>query len=160
MKARKNKISQLTVKLSDQEIAAAYKNIVDWKSTGVLSDGPSKLEEIEKAIRDEIGWQGVHYREAEDAVLMEAGRRFYNLVEAKNSQYADPKAGSKVWYVDFETGEIETGKIFSVHFKDGELDSFSVDFDCGDFDEFYGSAMGEYFFVNEEDAHAALRKGG
>ena len=124
-----------------------------------MTDGPCKLKEIEAAIREIIGWQGVHYREAEEAVLIEASRRFYNLIEAK-AKYTDLKVGAKVWYVDFETGEIETGTLSGVYFKDGKLDSFSVDFDCGDFDEFLGKAMGKDFFLSGDDACAALRKWG
>lgn len=86
MKARKNRIDQRVSLFSDEEIATTYKEIVVWKDTGVLPNGPCKIKEIEAAIREEIGWQGVHYREAEDAVLMEAGRRFYNSLEAQKSE--------------------------------------------------------------------------
>lgn len=58
--------------------------------------------------------------------------------------------GIPVWYVDFEYGYIEKGTVFSAQYKGGELESFSVDFDkSGDFDEFYGSAIGECFFLSE-----------
>ena len=159
MEAKRNKISQRVAKFSDQDIADAYKEIVDWKKTGILVEGSCKLREIDRTIREIIGSESVNYRLAEEAVLLEAGRRFYNLIEAK-TRYADLKVGVKVWYVDFETGEIETGTISSVHFKGGKLDSFSVDFDCGDFDEFSGKAMGKDFFLREADAHTALRNGG
>lgn len=158
MEARHNKISQQMAKFPDLEIAAAYEDIINWKNAGVLTDGPCKLKEIEAVIREVIGWHDVHYREAEEAVLIEASRRFYNLIEIK-AKYTDLKVGTKVWYVDFETGEIETGTISSVYFKEGKLDSFSVDFDCGDFDEFFGKAIGKEFFLSEDDACAALRNG-
>lgn len=48
------------------------------------------------------------------------------------------KKGDRVWYVDRENGEMESGTVFLAAYKDGKLDSFSVDFDCGDFDEFSG----------------------
>lgn len=71
------------------------------------------------------------------------------------------KKGDKIWYVDFDTGEIEEGKVFSVYYKDGYIDSFSVDFkETGDFDEFIGASMGKYFFTSEEIAKAALINGG
>ena len=64
--------------------------------------------------------------------------------------------GTPVWYVDGESGEIESGKILIPVYKNGELDSFSVDFDNGDFDEFLGSAWGTCFFGSEEQAKGAL----
>lgn len=67
--------------------------------------------------------------------------------------------GTPVWYVDYKNGEIERGIIFSVSQKGEKLDSFSVDFDCGDFDEFIGSAWGDCFFGSKEQAEAALKAG-
>ena len=67
--------------------------------------------------------------------------------------------GMHVWYADKDTGEIEEGEVFSAHYKDGELDSFSVNFILsGDFDEFVGSAWGHRFFSSLEQAKAALLK--
>lgn len=68
--------------------------------------------------------------------------------------------GSQIWYVDFETGEIEEGEVFSVSYKDGHIDSFSVEFkEIGDFDEFYGSAIGDNFFLSRNMAEQALVNG-
>lgn len=65
--------------------------------------------------------------------------------------------GTSIWYVDFEYGYIEKGTVFSVLYKDGKLESFSVDFDkSGDFDEFYGSAVGKCFFLSEDAAKYEL----
>lgn len=65
--------------------------------------------------------------------------------------------GTSIWYVDFEYGYIEKGTVFSVLYKDGKLERFSVDFDkSGDFDEFYGSAVGKCFFLSEDDAKYEL----
>ena len=72
---------------------------------------------------------------------------------------AELKKGDKVWYVDKENGEIESGTVFSVEYKDGKLFSFSVDFDCGDFDEFDGSAWGDCFFASMEVAENEIRGG-
>ena len=66
------------------------------------------------------------------------------------------KKGTPVWYVDNKTGEIESGKVVVTSYKDGKLDSFSVDFECGDFDEFVGSALGDCVFESKEQAEAAL----
>lgn len=66
--------------------------------------------------------------------------------------------GLSVWYVDTDSGEIEEGKVFSAYYKDGKLDSFSVEFKGSkDFDEFFGSAWGDCFFLTKEQAVAALR---
>lgn len=65
--------------------------------------------------------------------------------------------GEPIWYVDFESGEIEQGTIFGVKFINERLDSFSVDFGY-DFDEFLGDAIGRNFFLSKEDADAALRR--
>lgn len=71
-----------------------------------------------------------------------------------------PKHGMQIWYVDFETGEIEEGEVVSVQYKDGELDSFSVQFkETGDFDDFYGYGWGDCFFGSKEMAENALLKG-
>lgn len=68
--------------------------------------------------------------------------------------------GSPIWYVDFESGEVEKGEVFSVCYKNGRIDSFSVDFkESGDFDEFFGEAIGDNFFVSEEMANQALVNG-
>lgn len=70
------------------------------------------------------------------------------------------KKGMPVWYVDFESGHIERGVVFSVQYKDQKVDSFSVDFEeTGDFDEFYGDAIGHCFFLSEEMAKAELVRG-
>lgn len=69
------------------------------------------------------------------------------------------RKGSPVWYVHVDTGEIETGRIFSASFgEDGKLDSFSIDFDCGDFDEFNGKSMGVSVFTSKAKAEQAAVK--
>lgn len=64
-----------------------------------------------------------------------------------------PKKGNDIYYVD---DEIEHGTIFSISFKNGEIDSIVVDFDGKDFDEFYGSAFGDCLFLDEEMAKNKL----
>jgi len=68
------------------------------------------------------------------------------------------KKGDRVWYADRGNGELESGTVFMAVYKDGKLASFSVDFDCGDFDEFSGVAWGECFFGSKQAAEAALAK--
>ena len=88
--------------------------------------------------------------------LVEADREGRCVVLQKE---AELKKGDKVWYVDKENGEIESGTVFSVEYKDGKLFSFSVDFDCGDFDEFDGSAWGDCFFASMEVSENEIRGG-
>lgn len=66
------------------------------------------------------------------------------------------KKGDRIWYVDKENKELESGTVYLTIYKDGKLVSFSVNFDCNDFDEFSGSAFGKYFFNNKERAEKAL----
>lgn len=73
-------------------------------------------------------------------------------------KYSGLSSNDDIYYVDKELGLVEHGKIFSVHFKDGEVETFSVDFDCGDFDEFKGEALGTNFFTDKAEAEATLRK--
>lgn len=86
--------------------------------------------------------------------LVEADRDGRCIILPKEEKI---KKGDKVWYVDKEDGELESGTIFLASYKNGKLDSFSVDFDCGDFDEFCGGAFGRYFFGSKEAAEASLK---
>lgn len=66
------------------------------------------------------------------------------------------KKGDAIFYLDDNSGEIEEGIVNTVHYKNGAIDSFSVDFkDSGDFDEFCGHALGDCFFTSMESAQAA-----
>lgn len=75
--------------------------------------------------------------------------------------YTKLRRGDKIYYVDLELGQVEEGIIDSVHFKDGRVDDFSVDFvESKDFDQFYGSALGKRFFLSQANAEKALIEGG
>lgn len=65
--------------------------------------------------------------------------------------------GDRVWYVDIESGVLESGTVFAVEYKDGKLDSFSVNFDSGDFDEFLGIAWEDCIFGSKKSAEEALK---
>lgn len=68
------------------------------------------------------------------------------------------KVGNSIWYVDFDTGTVEEGKIFDIQYNNGHIGSFSVEFkETGDFDEFYGDGIGRYFFPSADMANVALR---
>lgn len=121
-------------------------------------------------LEDDTGAAGELIRnkmaELEDIVEGCELRRLRELVEADLDgrcvvlqKEAELKKGDKAWYVDKENGEIESGTVFSVEYKDGKLFSFSVDFDCGDFDEFDGSAWGDCFFASMEVAENEIRGG-
>lgn len=70
------------------------------------------------------------------------------------------KKGTSIWFVDYEEGEIEEAVVHSVHYTDGRIESFSVDFkESGDFDEFIGEAIGDNFFASKEMAMQALVNG-
>lgn len=67
------------------------------------------------------------------------------------------KKGDSIWYVDFDSGEIEEGEIVNIYYKNEQVDSFSVDFkEAGDFDEFEGKCLGDCFFANRKMAEVAL----
>ena len=68
-------------------------------------------------------------------------------------------AGDDIYYADAENGFVEHGTVFVASYKDGRLDSFSVDFDDGDFNEFVGEALGRSFFKDKDDAAECVRKG-
>jgi hypothetical protein len=82
--------------------------------------------------------------------------RFPTVSVLKIDKNDFPKNGDDIYYVNDELGEIEHGTIYSIHFKNGEIDTISVDFDNGDFDEFYGSVFGNCMFPNEEMAKNRL----
>ncbi len=71
-------------------------------------------------------------------------------------EYLSLKKGDDIYYADCDIGEIEHGNIFSVTIQDGKVTSFTVDFG-DDFDEIDGSALGEYYFINKDDALLALK---
>ena len=74
------------------------------------------------------------------------------------ASFLDIKEGDDIYYADLDNNEVEHGKIFSVAITDGMVLSFCVDFDCGDFDEFNGSALGVHYFLTEEDAKNAIER--
>lgn len=59
-----------------------------------------------------------------------------------------PKPGDLVYYRD-EDGSKEYGVIGTVFCEDGKLNSFSVDFEDSDFDEFKGKAWGSVVFPDD-----------
>ena len=81
------------------------------------------------------------------------------LIEEKNNRNKMPKVGMTVYYSDKDTGQIDQGIISTVYYKNDKLDIFTIDFDCGDFDEFLGEAWNDCVFNSMESALDSLRKG-
>ena len=67
------------------------------------------------------------------SMYAEFGRRTYQERKLPNL-----KRGMDIWYR--EDGVVEHGTVYNAYYKNGSLDAISVNFDNGDFDEFYGSA--------------------
>lgn len=143
-------------KLSTEELLECY---AQWDRmqhhTGVCKDG--LLREIIDAY-DEAGNEGrAPVRAACEDLLEEIARRWAEDNRAED--FTKLKHGSKVWYVDYEASEVEPGEIYLISFKDGVVDSFSVNFENGDFDEFVGSSLEKSFFASKNAANDALIKG-
>ena len=90
--------------------------------------------------------------------LIEADKEGRCVILPRQDELPILTKGMSVWYVDTDSGGIEEGEVCYAYYKDGELDSFSVDFkESEDFDEFFGSAWGDCFFPTKEHAVATLR---
>lgn len=129
--------------------------------TGVLMTDFSDLHEfIEKKLGRPV-WTHELANELVANELKNAVKEdFLKLcAEDINEKYMHLKKGDDIYYVDRVNGEIEHGVVFSVAIKDEKVVSFSVNFDCGDFDEFSGGALGLHYFINKEEAEDALRNG-
>lgn len=90
--------------------------------------------------------------------LHEANECFSWLQQQSECGTVDIKKGTPIWYVDFDSCEIEQGTVFSVRYDKDRLASFAVEF-ADDFDEFQGEALGVVFFLSESAAQAALVRG-
>ena len=74
------------------------------------------------------------------------GRKFSDAED-----YMSLGPGDDIWYVDYEFGALEKGKIVSVEFKDSKVYTFAVEFD-GDFDVFDAHGLGRHFFIKQSNA--------
>lgn len=154
MEARQNKIAQAVAHFSNDELNAAYKDIVQFRNTGVCPDG--KLREIEKVVRDVMEQKSEVFRHTEDCILMEMARRFYNITNTDD--YTSLKIGDPICYLDSDSGDVEKGTVHGIYFKDGKVETISVNFE-DDFDEFDGVSLGKSLFRSEEAARAFWQKG-
>ena len=74
----------------------------------------------------------------------------------KGANYLNLRRGDDIWYANEEEHVVEHGIIHHVLIKNGKVDTFSVNFDNGDFDEFDGSGLGKHYFMHKVDAEEAL----
>lgn len=87
--------------------------------------------------------------------LQEITKRFVTYVDTKE-QYDLIHDGVECWYWDKDYGEPSHGKILGVNWKDGKIDSFGVEFDEDDFDEFSYEALGFSVFLSEQSLYQAM----
>lgn len=143
--------------LSDSELLNAYKGYQMLAKTGAVGE-------------EDFG--GIFRRAIDER---EAEKRGYGLINAANellavlaekwfTEHAAAETaltpGTELWRVDEETGEVERAVVTTVQYQEGKLESFGADFpDSGDFDEFFGSALGSSFFRSEAQAKLHLKKG-
>lgn len=118
-------------------------------------------EEARKDLENELGYSHIWKRlnVIEDILGYDYDLdRLREMIEESKQIDKMLKVGDDVWYVDFDKGDIEKGKVETVSYKDGKLDCFGVDFG-NDFDVFDGSGWGECFFGSELNARKALLMG-
>lgn len=145
--------------LTDYEIALAGQDILEWKTTGLLPKD-SKLAEVEKEIVKNLNLtdKSISMRITETIVMDDIVRRFCQYIAPYEPTTCPLRVYQDIWYIDEYNPIPEHGTIFSILYnKDGSLDSFSVNFDNGDFDEFSGSAYLKDFFDTKEDAELRYR---
>lgn len=149
MDVRKNKIARVVAQFSTEDLNAAYKDIVQLRDTGVCPAG--KLRELELVVRTAMEAENEVFRHAEEYILMEMARRFYNITNTDD--YASIQMGDPIYYLDSDSGEIEPGTVHGIYFKNGTVDTISVNFK-DDFDEFSGTGLGKSLFRSKEAARA------
>ena len=88
-------------------------------------------------------------------VIHEMARRYNDLIRNREKSIV---SGDTIYYVDDEDGSIEKGTVVSVLYSNNVLEEFSVDFECGDFDVFNGTAYGKCFFKDQKDAYSMITK--
>ena len=100
------------------------------------------------------GWEWHCWGDGSGSLQAPDGRSFfrYDCIPYANS-------GEIEYYADMESGAIEHGTVHIAAYKNGHLESFSVNFDNGDFDEFVGSGFGTHFFRTEAEASTCVKQG-
>lgn len=155
MDTRKNKMAQIVANCSNKELTNAYADILKFRETGEIP-ASGYFKKIEKKIRTECSLCAECFHYAENEILLEIGRRFYNIVNEEN--ICPVGSGKVLWYVNLAKEIVEKCTVFSARYKNSELFSFFVDFENGGFYEFEGSSYGKLFFEDIETAEQILKQ--
>lgn len=147
--------------LNSYELALLGQDILVWKHTGLLPKD-SELAKVEKEIIKNLNLTdpSSSMRITETIVMDEIVRRFCIEIAPyePETKTCPLQVNQDIWYISEDNPTPEHGVIFSINYnKDGTLDSFSINFDNGDFDEFCGSAYLKNFFDTKEDAELRYR---
>ena len=118
------------------------------------------------------GDEAIHYQDANNSVFVDskgemmvtiAGNTMRFNVERCpkcghlfGANYLNLRHGDDIWYADDDENIVEHGTIHHVLIKNNKVDTFSVNFDDGTFDEFDGCGLGVHYFLDEMSARDAL----
>ena len=153
MTVSENKCAKVVAHLSDATLMFAYENIVSFRRTGRL-DVPCTLSGINDIICKEMGWNTEQYKYTEQYVLMDIARRHYNAMLRKS--IATIKENDDVWIVENKTSVLH-GTIFGIHKNsDGEISSFTVSCDDGDFRGISYELINQDVFFDERAANGSI----
>lgn len=126
----------------------------------LISEAPAQLGQIPgeniKTMSDAELVKAYEEYPANSAIVFEIVQRW---THAKKEAQLPLAHGDDVYYADTEYGYVEHGTVSIASYKDGLLDSFSVNFDGGDFDEFAGEALGCSLFKDWDNAAKAVKNG-
>ncbi len=149
--------------LSSYELALLGQDILVWKHTGLLPKD-SELAKVEKEIIKNLNLTdpSSSMRITETMVMDEIVRRFCIEIAPYEPESeiktCSLQVNQDIWYINNDDPVPEHGIVEFINLcKDGSLDSFSVAFDNGDFDEFHGSVYLKNFFDTKEDAELRYR---
>lgn len=144
--------------MSEKELLQAYRGCMKLMETGAVGeedfDGIFRQAIDERSV-EQPGYGVIH---ATNELLVALSKRWFNEHCLADMMLT---VGTILWYADEESGNIERGIVNTVNYKEGNLDSFGVDFpDSNDFDVFAGSALGTCFFPSEAQAKKKILQKG
>lgn len=111
------------------------------------------------AFIDSMGEIEVHVQGKSLSFSVDRCPKCGRLFSARAEDYTQLRSGDDIFYVNFEVGKVETGKVSGIHFRGGSVDVISVDFENGDFEEFDGTVLGNALFSKLENAERILISG-
>lgn len=153
MNVRKNKMAQIVSKFSNEELCSAYKEILNCRETGELPSS-NCFQKIEKEIKMQCNIHNGCFHFVEQEVLLEIGRRFYNLINRENNHSIG--SGKTLWYINWKEHKIEKCTVFSAYYQNYNLSYFFVDFESGKFEKFNADDFEKLFFEEKEMAEQIL----